>query len=311
MTVTRKIITFPGRNLIQTDEVVACAVPGKPEVGGAAFAPADAATYEPTPGESIASQLWEQSIHRIELSLNNTRVRAIGIAPDSPICEADIVLGGQAGEFARHRISPGNPCLVVGDYDFAQVSIPDSIPCFDGEAVDSIYWDAIRDIGAGQVIGAFNMIVGWPLRLELWQGDVLPVRTHLRAAHIAHAVCNMTTGDDTRKLYVCTSGRRHVSVVVNKIGGGASTTTIRCLAIGGQKDTANKATEDMQDDPIALPLNPAGDTSLTVTGAAPAIIIEMGAIARPILCIELVSSGFPEPPADDATEVQVHVRAED
>jgi hypothetical protein len=300
MTVTRQTYTWPGRpEFAAGGSVTACAIPAKGEVGGAVTS--DATLLD------LIVQPFQKSVRRMNLNLNNRPLRAIAIAPDSPIAECDLWLGGDGGERSHHRISPGNPYIGGRDnYDTAEISIPDSIPCLDGDAADTVYWDADREVSDGSTMGGFDRIVGWPLRLELWQGDTLPIRSHKRAAHVAHAVFQMAELD-TRSMYVCVNGRRRVSVIAALIGApGESACTLQCYTVGGMKDTAGDATEDSANE-ILLPLNPAGDTSLiigTSGGAVSSRIIEMDAIARPLLRVKLTSTA-------QAFQAQIHVRAED
>lgn len=285
--IIRRTLTFPGRSPV-ADQIVACAIPGPSWVGGVGYAPADVATFEPAP-DAIVAQRWDKSVRRIELPVNGCLPSAIALAPDSPIAEFDIAFRGDGGEMERHRVSAGNPFVGVPEgADFAQVSIPDSIPVLDATASTAIYWDGVNLPNEDGESPA--RVIGWPLRMEMWFGDVPPIRSHLRAAHIAHAI--MSTAETTRLLYVCVSGRKRVSVIAT-----AATGTISCFAIGGIKDT-NHPTIDTAHE-IQLPLNPAGDLTLSLT-ATPRII-EMNAVSRPLLKVNVTATGT----------VQVHVRAED
>jgi hypothetical protein len=322
--VVRKVISFPARvqNSTASAGVFACAIPGAPTTGGADTAPIDDATFRPDNIPTI-SQSWERSTRRIELNWEGRRCRGISIAPDSAIAECDISLGGEPGETSRFRVSPGNPLLGIGDSDFAQVTIPDSIPTLDGADNTVVYWDADRTVNAGDTMD-FDTVPAWPLRLELWYDDVLPIRSHRRAALVAHAVFLCTpevpAGPDDdpplvpesteRALVVCTNGRRRVRVDVDcDFSGDGDSMIFQCFAIGALKENGDSTHDNAS--AVALPLNPAGDTSLTIGPTTPFYaMIEMDALSRPLLKIALTAQFVAAPDAGNIV-TQIHVRAED
>lgn len=139
-------------------------------------------------------------------------VVAVAIAPDSVIQCCDIRLMGVAGEVGRHRVSPGNPLLGVGDAIYATVTIPNGIPFF--LVTDAhIFFNAMQ-FAAGNSELPNARAVGWPLRLELWRGMLPPLRQNIRAPMFAHGILRHANGTDNRTVIACVDGRRRIDIIV-------------------------------------------------------------------------------------------------
>jgi hypothetical protein len=213
--VTRRTIRFGGINL--AGSVVYCGIPGPATDGGAVAASGDAARL--TTSTYLPVNTSEQSSSRIDLLGGGGPITAIGIAPDSAIHTCDVALYGRSGELERHRISPGNPLLGCrDDADFANISIPNAIPGVGGSS-EEVAWDATVQPGSG--------VMGFPLRLEVWRGGLLPIRSPKRAGYFSHALFEFAAGAGDRSLLICVDGRRRVDVVANSLGG---TSTLTCNA---------------------------------------------------------------------------------
>lgn len=252
--IERVVIRFPGLNTKRN--LFACGVPGIGAEGGKLFIPADAGTFS-----ALAPNAAEDSYVRIDLPKRGSGdgpVRGIGIAPDSAIHTCDIAIVGKDGDTQRHRISPGNPLLgTIYENDFAYVSLPNSIPGLTYNPVNnlSIFADASDVINVDGV-----QYVGWPLRLEVFRGDVLPVRSPYRAAYKAHCLAHLDliAETDVRYLYFCVDGRRRIDVIA--IGNSSQAVTITADSIEAKLGIATLLDLDLV---TPLVLDDIGSTSLT------------------------------------------------
>ncbi len=253
--IERRTVRFGGRNL--TGAVSYC---GSPSLAGGAVAPGpDVAAL--TASGYLPTNTLEQASQRLDLQPKGGHsIRGIGIAPDSAIHSCRVVLAGKNGETDTHQISPGNPLLGCLDgYDFAYLSLPNSIPGIAN--ADGVTWD-------GAPNGSLD---GYPLRLELFRGDVLPMRSHKRAPYFAHAIFEIAASG-TRILYVCVDGRERVDVIVN---GSAGVSTITIDAIEARKVTAQPLVDNLM--AKALEVDDVGNTSfIAATGSNCSIVSFQG-----------------------------------
>lgn len=294
-TVERKTFYFPSRD---TDGIVACAIPCRASAGGFAVADADAA---------VAS--WVASLNdaqgtsiRVDLPKRATTygpIRAIGISPDSLIHTCDVSLFGKDGELDRRVLSPGNPILGTEEADFALITIRHAIPKI-GRTSSLAFADAVA-VGTADS----QDTMGWPLRLELFRGDTLPMRTHQRATQAAHfcGTIDSSTGIQTRTYYVCTDGRRRVSAWLYSSG---PTLTFEAYAVEAIKDTGGSQYQDVEKSHV-LELDGSGSVSLP-TGTDDVLFVGFDSIAPTIMKF-VVTMPFSETPV--TSEFQLKIRAED
>jgi hypothetical protein len=201
--VERYTLRFGGNN--PSPAPFASGIPGPDSVGSVGFCAQDALLFA-----GYNKKIPDVGV-RIPLAkgLSQYGVTGIGIAADSAIGCCDISLGGDGGEKSKHRISPGNPLLGdLSEYDTALVTIPNPIPIIADQAA-TLNWDA-QVIGNIPAIGGNGM--GMPLRLEVYRGDVMPMRTQHRAPYHARAIFHFAVGVDSRTLTVCIDGRRDVLI---------------------------------------------------------------------------------------------------
>jgi hypothetical protein len=307
--VERTTLRFPGNN-IQGD-VLACGVPGPALSGGAAACPDDKV--------DLAFQIQDSDRSSIKLDMPPMpgtlgRVNAIAIAPDSAIACCDIALHGEGGEIRRHRISPGNPLVGTYDADFAIVSIPEALPQIPG-ATDrqAVYWDTVL---FSPSTDPAQSIVGFPLRLEMWRGDVVPLRTHRRAPYLGHMVGRIRTTDApaTRKFYICTDGRRRIDATVSLVDRDhvGDTLTVTAYQITANKGYSSEILDTQQVEQLIL--NDAGDYSVVIdtdhagTGLG-STTFSFDGNPIPILLL-IVTATFNEASVGP-TDFQIRVRAED
>lgn len=145
------------------------------------------------------------------LKIHTQDISAIAIAPDSAIAECDVWLDGN-NDKQRFRVSPG--CPLVGAFDSDRdsifVTIPDSMPVLQlaqHSTTDKVF-DAIPITGPANVIDW-----GFPLRLEVWKGEPLPMR--VAAKRGGYRAWFRVLGSATeRNCYVCVDGRRRIDVYV-------------------------------------------------------------------------------------------------
>jgi hypothetical protein len=253
----RKTLYFGGRN--QAGDLFACGVPGPATDGGAITFDADKAAL-------VTAGFWptstaQESYRKIDLVPRGADpISAICIAPDSAIHTCDIALVGLDGELERHRVSPGNPLVgIPAGAGFALVSIPNSIPLFTDTGAGVLHWDSAK-----MVDGSGGHVVGFPLRLEVWHGNLPPMRGPYRAGYFAHMLFAIASGA-SRSLRVCVDGRSRVDVVTNSSAG---TSTISMQASEALKRTFTADTGAQRRDTWAsftLPVTDAGGTSYTTT----------------------------------------------
>lgn len=205
--VVKRVLPFPF--LSETGGIRACATAGGETFGSG---PALTSPNTPfTPLDTTASQL-SSALQRLVIP-DHHGLRAIGISPDSLIDQCDIYVFGRTGDIDRVRISPGNP--LVGDLgrdntDFFMVGLPYSLPPVQtnqGPPNKVAVWDSTAlTSGTGITFGTS------PLRLELWYGDILPIRDRIRTPLTAFWKTRFfsATGADTLEMWVCTAGRRRV-----------------------------------------------------------------------------------------------------
>jgi hypothetical protein len=154
-------------------------------------------------------------------------VRGIAIAADSPIACCDLWLGDAVTQ-NRYRISPGRPWIGdISALDRVLVTVPQAIPNpWDGNdnaetvanfLLGSVMWGAS---------GTFPTPVGpsprvdtsWPLRLELYRGELPPITFAKRSPMFADAWFALDEGVSANpafgQVYFATDGRKRSSVTV-------------------------------------------------------------------------------------------------
>lgn len=290
--VERKTLRWGGSNT--KGNVIYCGVPGPAAAGGAITHAAGAAAI------ATYIQAAEDSYQRIDLGRRchtSGPVRAISIAPDSAIHTCDIALAGRDGEIARHRISPGNPLIGTFEDDFALVSIPNSLPAAaKGSTV-------ISHDSADAPLTAGTQISGWPLRLEVWRGDNVPIRSDKRAGYYAHFVFAQAAGDDATA-QVCVDGRRRISVTVDVTDvSGAGTCTTTMFGLEPRKVAGSPGNTRDTVIPVPLPLDLIGTLSATTVQGAPDTFAFEG-VPLTVLRIAIAQ-------ATESAIVQIHVKAYD
>jgi hypothetical protein len=140
------------------------------------------------------------------------KLRAISIAADSCIHTCDIAIGGRYSDGYRTRVSPGNP--LIGNFegfDHALITLPLSVPII--SAFPGLNNTYAHDAVPIQIQNT-NYEWAFPLRLELWYGDLLPIRSHLRAPGFAMARLHLPAAGNSFTFYVMTEGRKRVAVDV-------------------------------------------------------------------------------------------------
>jgi len=245
--IEKRTVVFP----FQRNGFHACAVPGPAAFGSGIRI--SAATRK-NPADSTASTFEDASQ---QLVIPSGRVlRGVGIDPYSPLDTCDIWVGGNQGDNKRFRLSPGNPMLgeFPSDEQFV-VSLPFSLPNVE---VDSPGGVAVWD-GANYTIGSQPNAawVGLPLRLELYYGDIVPLRAPYRAPLSAFSKFDIAASGVV-DWYVCTQGRRRVTVDVI-----AQTSTLVCDI----KGVAMQKSETATTNDIAF-----FSTSIAGTGATTGIV---------------------------------------
>lgn len=294
--VQRRVIRFPGA---PNQTFVAAGIPGIAAAGGFVIASADVA---------LAAQVnsAEQSSSRIAIPPTGGAVRAIGIDPESAIACCDISFAGSNGEIDRRRITPGNPAFLgcADRVDFVDVTIPWSLPIMLASVVPS---------GAGKVAAHDTVDIldessglvapGWPLRLELWRGEILPMRTHRRAPMLAHFAAVLVGAADVRDYLVCVDGRRRVDVYVY-VRTGSSVTITAFDHVGWKNGGTPSVVDEGGADANAVPLalTDAGSLSEVVSSTNPRVFSFAGN-PMGILRVHVDAGGN--------AEVQVKIRAED
>lgn len=240
------------------------------------------AAYQITNPKLVASRVVFPKVSRHQL-------RYIGIAPDSAIHSADVALLGRGDDLNRFRVSPGNPIIGCKDVDSALVTIP--VPLI-GIALPLANQAAHDYVNAPGTTAS-----GWPLRLELGYGEIIPIRSPKRAVYSARFIFSPGVGQ-SRDMYICTDGRTRVDVEVVT---SALTTTLTAFSV-----VSTKVSGSPQGDTgtlVPLPLDDAGSLSLPVTPSAPLIASFYGN-PIPVLNLNIAQ-------ATNAAVVQVNVRAYD
>lgn len=277
---------------------IACGVPGPAGNGG--FRASSLSENYVAARRNTAEQSYQKLV--IPNSSARGPVRAISIAPDSAIACCDLALGGRDGETYRHRISPGNPFVgTITEDDFASISIPESMP-YVGVNEHSVMIDAepVFALDDGMTL------YGWPLRLELHRGnDAMLVRSFRRAplvAEILAAGASNNDGDLSEVYMICVDGRRRMRLSAHSIVG-ASTYTLSVSAGLPHKISGDALRDEI--DEVLLPLNNAGDTSVTLADDE-SQLFTFDDLSAPILVIRLTSS---DAAADQYVDIKL--RAED
>ncbi len=161
-------------------------------------------------------------------------VRAVAIAADSPIACCDLWFGDATVQ-NRFRISPGRP--FIGDIsalDRLLVTVPQAIPnpwdaTDNGETVanfllGSVFWGSsgVFPTPAGP---SPRVDTSWPLRLELYRGELLPLVFERRSPVYADAWFAIDEGAAANpkfgQIYIATDGRKYTDVTVVSRNGAA------------------------------------------------------------------------------------------
>lgn len=321
--VERFVAYFPSRS---TDgELEVCAIPG-PDVENCAVAAGYDATFLANEGLLADTVVATKRIALPKKLATHGPVRAICIAPDSLIKECDIAIHGERGEVHRHRCSPGNPVLVSADAeaDFALITIPMSIPPVTRGASGQTGPNIAADASVVSEIDSQDTF-GFPLRLEVWRGDILPMRVNRRADQVVEFIGEMIFEDgdwqntDYRTCYVCTDGRSEIMIQAMAIQGEVS---IECFALEARKTPGGSADVDSVSR-VQLELDETGATSLTMNAAAsgnpisrrihfPGLTQQPGVgMAPTVLEIKITGLDEPEAPEVGTNRFSVKLRARD
>ena len=202
---------------------------------------------------------------------------AIGIAPDSLIHSCDISLTGDPANAIR--VAPGLPLLGCRGEEKALITLP-TMPY--GVALTAT---TVTPGAAGVYPADGQDVAMWPLRLEFFRGDVMPMRTdHRRAPMVAKARV-VTEAAVDRFVYVCVDGRRKIALAVAP---STQDVTVTVTGLVG----------------YALALDDLGTTTVTVTaGTSQIFSFDDAAPFLSILQIKIDGAG--------AGTCYVEVRAED
>jgi hypothetical protein len=310
--VEKRTIYFP---ILNDGNIEACAIPG-PDAENCAVACEIDATYRAN--ELVLADVSVAKFKILIPQKHHTQgpVRAIGIAPDSLIHTCDVSILGKGGEMDRQRCSPGNPVLVSSDAeaDFALIAILSSIPPLtdNGSAKDATGIDA-------SVIGQIDEanVFGYPLRLEIWRGDIPPMRVHTRAAMVAEGCGEIVFEDNdwantsARTFYLCTDGRKSMSIQIEATQGQCS---IECFAREAHKTPGGSADVD-HGSRVQMVLDDAGSTSLSMDAAGSADpisrSIQFSGSAPTLLEIKVTGEYTPEAPAVGTNRFSFKFRADD
>lgn len=210
-TVERKLLTFPGRTGDRFS--IHSGTPGRPSDGAWQSAPSQLDTILAAGYTKLESADVYQRVDLPPKLISDGPVRAICIAPDSSIHTANLAIAGVDDDISRARISPGNPWLgYLDDHNFAMVSVPSCMPGILWDD-DDIYLDASKAMLGDSEIGGLAW-VGWPLRLEVWRGDILPMRARTRAPMYGRAIVNMANASPWY-VYACVDGRTRIDLEVD------------------------------------------------------------------------------------------------
>ena len=288
-------------------------IPVDPSVG-AAFV-SDPSTFLFGSGQSAPFRQSVMTLDLAKIQDPHFPLMGIGIAPDSPIPYCDIWLATEA-EINKHRISPGNPLLTRLDavgQQTALVSFPQAlgrdytgieeavVPAVE-YAKNHVVWDVVSPLMGAMTEGLTEISFSWPLRLELYYGDVQPERRHVRAGH--HAMVNWTTvgsgsnlwpvdpPSDLNKanceefvLWACVMGRSKWSVNAFRLDNQAADDKIKIRVYGGDafSSVGNAATESqisISQDWIAWTELDAGSFLVKPSSPGPGYANTDGALAK-------------------------------
>jgi hypothetical protein len=150
-------------------------------------------------------------------------VRAIAIAPDSPIHSAVVVIGG-SNSAERHVISPSTPWIgdIGGAADFALIAPLAMVPgqlFASGAAITG--WDCRLTTGGDGI--AF----GWPLRVHVYRSKE-PYSPYVigQRAPMSGVIGFDLTGATPQNHFFCVDGRQRWDVMVTNNGPGTITVSV-------------------------------------------------------------------------------------
>lgn len=260
-TLTRRTLSFPGLNPNGGNS--AYGIPD-PRARAAALdtCSADEATINPG-----ALTTYEIASQRLDIQAGTV---AIGIAPDSLVACCDIAIDGSPVNAIR--VSPENPLLGCRANGKATVTVPAIVPVL---VVSS------NNCAPGAVKFPYDggEAYAWPLRLELHQGETMPMRATKRAPMVAAAKF-VTANAATRIMYACVDGRARISVRVRAT---TANVTVKIYALGGVAGGG---------DETALALDDLGTTTGTITaGAGGTIYAFDGPPACPVIKVLITGTG--------------------
>lgn len=205
--IVRKIIRFPFV-AEGSGTWVATAIPGPPVNGTAGFMQSTTWSMTDPSGGTL-----EQCVQKVNLP-RRRGLRAISVAPDSAISSCDISFGSVGDDSQRQRVAVGQPLIGGVDeaHDFILVSVPMSFPLIGAlptSASPSFAFDGMpTQAGAGQ-----PPAWAWPLRLNFWYGDALPVHGDKRSPYHGRVIFNLAAVVASCNAYFCVDGRKFVSVI--------------------------------------------------------------------------------------------------
>jgi hypothetical protein len=257
MPVVKRIFRFP---FTQTDStVIAAALPGPVEsiqqalITGTGY-------FNP---DNVINSLLDQVPQRVAIPklYNNCPLSGISIAPDSAVFDCDLAVAGVESNSTKHRISPGNPYIGnLDDFDVASISLNRSFPIIVTSGT-SFAWDAVPTqsplFGGG--------FWGWPLKLNLWYGQ-MPIAARKRASYDARLRVTLAAGE-TAKFFMCVDGRSKISVDWNMSTATGTFTAFHTYAgITSAAPTRDISVNQNIAGPTALAAGSSRTTLLTSTG---------------------------------------------
>lgn len=218
-------------------------MPGYPEIGGEFVLDNNASNANSTVDQAWLFPLLEAAIKGSTFG----PVRAIAIAPDSPIACCDLWLNA-AGISTRHRISPGRPLIGdLSDVDAIQVSLPNAMPDpwdEDGNADTQAQFLANNFVQDASLTAALRGAVASVetqiniVRLELWRGEVPPFSILRRSPYQASMWYSDTASANSYgRVWLVTDGRSRITVDVRNQPNNA---TLRFQVIGGRSVPAKR-----------------------------------------------------------------------
>jgi hypothetical protein len=246
-------------------------------------------------------------------------VRAISIAPDSPIECVDLYINGSGGS-SVHRIGPRSPWIgQLSEDDTIRVVPIREIPYLgwrqDNDTADvrlnSAFWDCTITpdpalVSAGEISGIVDVpSVLIPVRLNLYRGDVPALPSGGRASY--HASLLWAAGPaaliTSARFFVITDGRRRVRVVCGQEDGGGASVSLYGVEASKSTPFATPFDDDIDPDRRLDVYNLTELVAATAIGASIAVPTILDYDGNPYFAVLVGITGAV---ADETGYVQVH-----